>query len=92
MAMRQNEVRNTQNLMDGKHSQFHGAVSENMRQISDTVTYNIIQAFDVSSPEFNQQLSFLYDFNKDKIQSIACFMIWKEILLWQSQLHCRRMA
>ena len=27
MAMRQNEVRNTQNL-NGKHSQFHGAVSE----------------------------------------------------------------
>ena len=46
---------------------------KNMRQISDTVTYNIIQAFDVSSPEFNQQLSFLYDFNKDKIQSIALY-------------------
>ena len=66
MAMRQNEVRNTQvNSME--------QYLKNMRQISDTVTYNIIQAFDVSSPEFNQQLSFLYDFNKDKIQSIALY-------------------
>ena len=67
MAMRQNEVRNTQNLMESTVNSMEQYL-KNMRQISDTVTYNIIQAFDVSSPEFNQQLSFLYDFNKDKIQ------------------------
>ena len=66
MAMRQNEVRNTQNLMESTVNSMEQYL-KNMRQISDTVTYNIIQAFDVSSPEFNQQLSFLYDFNKDKI-------------------------
>ena len=72
MAMRQNEVRNTQNLMESTVNSMEQYL-KNMRQISDTVTYNIIQAFDVSSPEFNQQLSFLYDFNKDKIQSIALY-------------------
>ena len=72
LAMRQNEVRNTQNLMESTVNSMEQYL-KNMRQISDTVTYNIIQAFDVSSPEFNQQLSFLYDFNKDKIQSIALY-------------------
>lgn len=53
MAMRQNEVRNTQNLMESTVNSMEQYL-KNMRQISDTVTYNIIQAFDVSSPEFNQ--------------------------------------
>lgn len=43
MAMRQNEVRNTQNLMESTVNSMEQYL-KNMRQISDTVTYNIIQA------------------------------------------------
>ena len=80
MAMRQNEVRNTQNLMESTVNSMEQYL-KNMRQISDTVTYNIIQAFDV----------FYMILIRTKYRVLR-FMIWKEILLWQSQLRCRRMA
>ena len=78
-AMRQNDVRDAQNLMETIANSMEQYL-KNMRQISDTVNYNIIQAFDVSSPEFNQQLSLLYDLNKDKIQSIALYDMDGELL------------
>ena len=68
-AMRQNDVRDAQNLMETIANSMEQYL-KNMRQISDTVNYNIIQAHDVSSPEFNQQLSLLYDLNKDLGQSL----------------------
>lgn len=78
-AMRQNDVRDAQNLMETIANSMEQYL-KNMRQISDTVNYNIIQAHDVSSPEFNQQLSLLYDLNKDKIQSIALYDMDGELL------------
>ena len=54
---------------------------KSMRQISDTANYNVIQALDISSPEFNQELSLLYDSNKDKIQSIALYDMEGELLV-----------
>ena len=66
-AMRQNDVRDAQNLMETIANSMEQYL-KSMRQISDTANYNIIQALDISSPEFNQELSLLYDSNKDKIQ------------------------
>lgn len=72
MSMRQVEVQDTQTLMVSTVDSIEHYL-RNMRQISDTVNYNIIQELDVSSSEFNQQLSLLYEMNKDKIQSIVLY-------------------
>ncbi len=64
-AMRQNDVRDAQNMMETIVNSMEQYL-KSMRQISDTANYNIIQALDISSPEFNQELSLLYDSNKDK--------------------------
>ena len=72
MLIRQNNIRDTQNQLERLVNTVEQYLKD-MRKISDSANYNIIQTFDVSSPEFNQQLSFLYDSNKDKIQSIALY-------------------
>ena len=72
MLIRQNDIRDTQNQLERLVNTVEQYLKD-MRKISDSANYNIIQTFDVSSPEFNQQLSFLYDSNKDKIQSIALY-------------------
>ena len=87
-AMRQNDVRDAQNMMETIVNSMEQHL-KSMRQISDTANYNIIQALDISSPEFNQELSLLYDSNKDKIQSIALYDMEGE-LLWQSLSHSKR--
>ena len=45
----------------------------NIRQISNAANYNIIQQYDVSSQEFNNQFSLLYEINSDKIQSLVLY-------------------
>jgi hypothetical protein len=72
MLIRQNDIRDTQNQLERLVNTVEQYL-KGMRKISDSANYNIIQTFDVSSPEFNQQLSFLYNSNKDKIQSIALY-------------------
>lgn len=72
MLIRQNDIKDTQNQMERLVNTVEQYLKD-MRKISGSANYNIIQTFDVSSPEFNQQLSFLYDSNKDKIQSIALY-------------------
>lgn len=79
-AMRQNDVRDAQNMMETIVNSMEQYL-KSMRQISDTANYNIIQALDISSPEFNQELSLLYDSNKDKIQSIALYDMEGELLV-----------
>lgn len=72
IAMRHNDVSSTQNMMDTMVNSIEQYL-KSMRQITNTVNYNIIQVFDVSDPEFNQQLSLIYEAYKDKIQSIALY-------------------
>lgn len=72
MLIRQNDIKDTQNQLERLVNTVEQYLKD-MRKISDSANYNIIQTFDVSSPEFNQQLSFLYNSNKDKIQSIALY-------------------
>ena len=79
-AMRQNDVRDAQNMIETIVNSMEQYL-KSMRQISDTANYNIIQALDISSPEFNQELSLLYDSNKDKIQSIALYDMEGELLV-----------
>lgn len=80
MLIRQNDIRDTQNQLERLVNTVEQYLKD-MRKISDSANYNIIQTFDVSSPEFNQQLSFLYDSNKDKIQSIALYDTEGELLV-----------
>lgn len=72
LAMRQTEIQDADTLMDSTVYSIERYLL-NMRQISDTISYNVIQALDVSSLEFNEELSLLYEMNKDKVQSIAIY-------------------
>lgn len=72
IAIRQIEERDTQTLMESTVDSIENYL-RNMRQISDTINYNVIQELDVSSVEFNQELSLLYETNKDKIQSVVLY-------------------
>lgn len=72
MAMRQVEVQDTQTLIGSTVDSIEHYL-RNMRQISDTINYNVIQELDVSSVEFNQELSLLYEMNKDRLQSIVLY-------------------
>ncbi len=70
ITMKQMEVQEAQTLMVSTADSIEYYLL-NMRQVSDTINYNVIQELDVSNIEFNQQLSLLYEMNKDKIQSIV---------------------
>lgn len=72
LTIRQTEVQDTQTLIKSTVDALEYNL-RNMRQVSNTVNYNVIQELDVSSQEFNQELSLLYELNKDKIQSIALY-------------------
>lgn len=72
MAMRQVEVQDAGTLMVSTADSIEHYLL-NMRQISNALNYNVIQELDVSGIEFNQELSLLYEMNKDKIQSIALY-------------------
>ena len=77
MLIRQNDIRDTQNQLERLVNTVEQYLKD-MRKISDSANYNIIQTFDVSSPEFNQQLSFLYDSNKDKNTKVSHRSIQRE--------------
>lgn len=72
MAMRQVEIQDADTLMVSTVDSIEHYLL-NMRQISNALSYNVIQELDVSSMEFYQELSLLYEMNKDKIQSIALY-------------------
>ena len=72
MAMRQVEVQDANTLMVSTVDSIENYLL-NMRQISTALNYNVIQQLDVSSMEFNRELSLLYEMNKDKIQSIVLY-------------------
>lgn len=72
LAMRQVEVQDADILMVSTVDSIEQYLL-NMRQISDALNYNVIQQLDVSSMEFNRELSLIYEMNKDKIQGIALY-------------------
>lgn len=77
--MRHNDVSNTQNMMESIVSSTEQYL-KSMRQLANTINYNIIQVYDVSNPEFNQQLNLIYEADKDKIQSIALYDMEGELI------------
>ena len=79
-AMRHNDVSNTQNMMESIVSSTEQYL-KSMRQLANTINYNIIQVYDVSDPEFNQQLNLIYEADKDKIQSIALYDMEGELIV-----------
>ena len=79
-AMRHNDVSNTQNMMESIVSSTEQYL-KSMRQLANTINYNIIQVYDVSDPEFNQQLNLIYEADKDKIQSIALYNMEGELIV-----------
>lgn len=72
LAMRQVEVQDAHTLMGSTVDSIEHHLL-NMRQLLNTLNYNVIQELDVSSMEFNQELSLLYEMNKNKIQSIVLY-------------------
>ena len=44
-----------------------------IRQIFNGANYNVVQQFDISSREFVEQFSLLYETNSDKVQSVALY-------------------
>ena len=79
-AMRHNDVSNTQNMMESIVSSTEQYL-KSMRQLANTINYNIIQVYDVSDPEFNQQLNLIYEADKDKIHSIALYDMEGELIV-----------
>ena len=94
ITMKQMEVQEAQTLMVSTADSIEYYLL-NMRQVSDTINYNVIQELDVSNIEFNQQLSLLYEMNKDKIQSIVLYddagnLVTAEPVTTQKKKMCRR--
>lgn len=46
-----------------------------MRQIFNAANYNIVQEFDISSREFTEQFSLLYETNSDKVRAWRCMEV-----------------
>ncbi|MGN0438279.1 MAG: sensor histidine kinase [Lachnospiraceae bacterium] len=71
-SMQQVEVQDTQVLMKSTVDSIERNLKY-MRQISNTINFNVIQELDVSSAEFNQEFGLLYEMNKDQVQSMALY-------------------
>lgn len=72
LTMRRIEVQDARALMGSTVDSMEHHLLE-MRQLINTLNYNVIQELDVSSMEFNQEFGLLYEMNKDKIQSIVLY-------------------
>ncbi len=72
LTTRQVEVQDAHTLMESTVDSIEHHLL-NMRRLLNTLNYNVIQELDVSSTEFHQELSLLYEMNKDRVQSIALY-------------------
>lgn len=83
MSVKETNISSTEGIVDSVVEKMNSDLY-NIRQISNAANYNIIQQYDVSSQEFNNQFSLLYETNSDKIQSLICTTM-KENLWHQNQ-------
>ena len=72
MSVKETNISSTEGIVDSVVEKMNSDLY-NIRQISNAANYNIIQQYDVSSQEFNNQFSLLYETNSDKIQSLVLF-------------------
>lgn len=72
MSVKETNISSTEGIVDSVVEKMNSDLY-NIRQISNAANYNIVQQYDVSSQEFNDQFSLLYETNSDKIQSLVLY-------------------
>ncbi len=65
-------LKDTDSLMDRTVSNLQGELLS-MRNISNTVNYDLIHSLDVKNPQLMQQLGLLYESSRDSVVSIAIY-------------------
>ena len=71
LALEKTAVDNTEATVEATVDRLNADLLD-IRQILNGANYNVVQQFDISSREFSEQFSLLYETNSDKIQSLAC--------------------
>lgn len=71
-SLSQLSVLNTQQIIEQTSRNFEGNLKD-IRQISDTAYYNVIQEHAAGSQEFAHDLSLLYDTNQNEVVTIALY-------------------
>ena len=74
LALEKTAVDNTEATVEATVDRLNADLLD-IRQILNGANYNVVQQFDISSREFSEQFSLLYETNSDKIQSLALYGI-----------------
>ena len=69
LALEKTAVDNTEATVEATVDRLNADLLD-IRQILNGANYNVVQQFDISSREFSEQFSLLYETNSDKIQSV----------------------
>ena len=72
LALEKTAVDNTEATVEATVDRLNADLLD-IRQILNGANYNVVQQFDISSREFSEQFSLLYETNSDKIQSVALY-------------------
>ena len=72
LALEKTAVDNAEATVEGTVDRLNADLLD-IRQIFNGANYNVVQQFDISSREFSEQFSLLYETNSDKIQSLALY-------------------
>lgn len=72
LALEKTAVDNTEATVEATVDRLNADLLD-IRQILNGTNYNVVQQFDISSREFSEQFSLLYETNSDKIQSLALY-------------------
>ena len=72
LALEKTAVDNTEATVEATVDRLNADLLD-IRQIINGANYNVVQQFDISSREFSEQFSLLYETNSDKIQSLALY-------------------
>ena len=72
LALEKTAVDNAEATVEGTVDRLNADLLD-IRQIFNGANYNVVQQFDISSREFVEQFSLLYETNSDKVQSVALY-------------------
>ena len=72
LALEKTAVDNTEATVEATVDRLNADLLD-IRQILNGANYNVVQQFDISSREFSEQFSLLYETNSGKIQSLALY-------------------
>ena len=72
LALEKTAVDNTEATVEATVDRLNADLLD-IRQILNGANYNVVKQFDISSREFSEQFSLLYETNSDKIQSVALY-------------------